>query len=105
MCIRDSYSVLRRSRQHSEPGGHLAVGIGELDRDLAHTETGLSLIHISSDGWGIPELHFLGSWLWRRAMSSALASHVQNGEWSIGQALKVATMIGAGNAERLYGAG
>jgi predicted TIM-barrel fold metal-dependent hydrolase len=59
----------------------------------------------SSDGWGIPELHFLGSRLWRQAMSSALASHVQNGDWSIGQALKVATMIGAGNAERLYGRG
>jgi uncharacterized protein len=58
----------------------------------------------SSDGWGVPELHHLGARLWRQAMSSALASHVLNGDWSVSQALKVARMIGAENADRLYGA-
>ncbi len=57
----------------------------------------------SSDGWGVPELHFLGARLWRNAMSTALGSHVRNGDWTAADALRVARMIGAGNAERLYG--
>ena len=57
----------------------------------------------SSDGWGVPELHFLGARLWRNAMSTALGSHVCNGDWTAADALRVARMIGAGNAERLYG--
>ena len=57
----------------------------------------------SSDGWGVPETLFLGARLWRNAMSAALGSWVERGDWSANQALKVATMIGAGNAERVYG--
>ena len=57
----------------------------------------------SSDGWGVPELHFVGSRLWRDAMSDVLSARVRHGDWSLRQALKVASMIGAANAERLYG--
>lgn len=57
----------------------------------------------SSDGWGAPETHLLGARLWRTGMSLALGANVRHGEWSTGQAMRVATMIGAGNAERLYG--
>ncbi|MER5349429.1 amidohydrolase family protein [Kitasatospora sp. NPDC002551] len=57
----------------------------------------------SSDAWGPPELHHLGSVLWRRGMSRALGDWVEEGEWSEADAVRVATMIGRTNAQRLYG--
>lgn len=57
----------------------------------------------SSDAWGLPELHHLGSLLWRRGMSRALAHHVESGDWSLDDAIRVARMIGRHNAERVYG--
>jgi len=57
----------------------------------------------SSDGWGAPELHFLGARLWRNAMSAVLGCYVGQGDWTVDEALRVAEMIGARNAERLYG--
>jgi len=35
----------------------------------------------SSDAWGAPELHLLGSWLFRRAMSRVLGEWVIRGDW------------------------
>jgi hypothetical protein len=56
----------------------------------------------SSDGWGPAELHYLGAVLWRQAMASILGEWVQAGEWSCADAVRVATMVGAGNAHRVY---
>lgn len=56
----------------------------------------------SSDGWGPAELHHLGARLWRRAMASVLATWVDGGDWSLAGALRVASLIGAENAERVY---
>jgi predicted TIM-barrel fold metal-dependent hydrolase len=57
----------------------------------------------SSDGWGAPELHLLGSWLWRRAMSRVLGAWVVAGDWSIADAERVVDLVAAGNARRVYG--
>jgi uncharacterized protein len=57
----------------------------------------------SSDAWGAPELHLLGSVLWRRALAQVLGRWVAQGDWSAGDAGRVVRMIGAGNAERVYG--
>jgi predicted TIM-barrel fold metal-dependent hydrolase len=57
----------------------------------------------SSDAWGPPELHLLGSLLWRRGMTRALSGWVDEGEWSVADAIRVATMVGRTNAEHLYG--
>lgn len=57
----------------------------------------------SSDGWGAPELHFVGSMLWRDAMSVVLSTRVEQGSWTMNQAMKVATLIASANAERIYG--
>ncbi|MEO3779794.1 amidohydrolase family protein [Micromonospora sp. B11E3] len=57
----------------------------------------------SSDAWGPPELHFLGARLWRRGITAVLAEWVAAGEWSTTDAIRVATMIGRSNAERVYG--
>ena len=57
----------------------------------------------SSDAWGPSELHVLGSLLWRRGLASTLTPWVDEGEWSVEDALRVATLIARDNAERLYG--
>jgi predicted TIM-barrel fold metal-dependent hydrolase len=56
----------------------------------------------SSDAFGPAELHFLGALLWRRATAAALGDWVESGDWSPADAIRVAAMIGAGNARRVY---
>jgi uncharacterized protein len=56
----------------------------------------------SSDAWGPAELHYLGAQLWRRATGTVLRQWVDAGDWSLADALRVATMIGSGNARRVY---
>lgn len=57
----------------------------------------------SSDAYGLPELHLLGSVLWRRAMGLVLGGWVRRGDWSIEDAVRVVELVGAGNARRVYG--
>jgi uncharacterized protein len=57
----------------------------------------------SSDAYGLPELVYLGARLWRNAMTEVLGGWVTSGQWSDADAVRVAAMIGAGNAARLYG--
>jgi uncharacterized protein len=56
----------------------------------------------SSDAWGPPELHYLGALLWRRATARVLGGWVADGDWSHSDALRVAEMVGAANARRIY---
>jgi uncharacterized protein len=56
----------------------------------------------SSDAFGPAELHFLGATLWRRAVTSVLGGFVQQGDWSVDDAVRVATLWGRENAVRLY---
>ncbi len=62
-----------------------------------------SKILFSSDAWGAPELHLLGSWLFRRGMSRVLGSWVTQGDWSPADAERVIGRIGSENARRVYG--
>ena len=57
----------------------------------------------SSDAYGLPELVYLGAQLWRQAMAEVLSGWVAGGHWTEPDAIRVAGMIGAGNAARLYG--
>lgn len=56
----------------------------------------------SSDAWGPAELHLLGALRWRQAMTEVLGAWVGAGDWSEADALRVARMVGSGNAERIY---
>jgi predicted TIM-barrel fold metal-dependent hydrolase len=56
----------------------------------------------SSDAYGLPELHFLGSVLWRRAMGEVVGGWVRRGDWSIDDAIRVVDLIGRDNAARVY---
>jgi predicted TIM-barrel fold metal-dependent hydrolase len=57
----------------------------------------------SSDAFGLPELVFLGARLWRNAAAEVLGGWVEGSHWSEADAIRVAGLIGAGNAARLYG--
>ena len=56
----------------------------------------------SSDAWGAPELHLLGSWQFRRAMSRVLGDWVARGDWSRADAERVIRLVAAENARRVY---
>jgi predicted TIM-barrel fold metal-dependent hydrolase len=60
-------------------------------------------ILFSSDAWGLPELHLLGSWLVRRGLSRVLGRWVVAGDWSLGDAQLAIDLIGSQNAQRVYG--
>jgi uncharacterized protein len=59
-------------------------------------------ILFSTDAWGLPELHYLGALLWRRATAQVLGGFVADGAWDEAEALRIAAMIGGGNARRVY---
>ena len=57
----------------------------------------------SSDAFGLPELHFLGSTLFRAALSQFLSARLDSGDMTLADAEHVARLIGQGNAARVYG--
>ena len=56
----------------------------------------------ASDAFGLAELYLLGTWLFRRALGGHLAAGVADGAWTAADAQRVAAMIGADNARRVY---
>ena len=56
----------------------------------------------SSDAFGLPEFHLVGSVLWRRAMAQVIGRWVTESAWSLADGIRVLRMIGADNARRLY---
>jgi hypothetical protein len=100
--------------------GYLAAVYGNV-----HVDVGLALNHLgpsragallaealdgvpfgkmlySSDAFGLPELYALGALTFRRGLAEVLGARVSAGEWTRADAERVAAMIGAGNAERVY---
>jgi hypothetical protein len=57
----------------------------------------------STDAYGLPELYVVGAALFRDALTRLLAGWVTEGAWSAADACRVAAMVGADNARRLYG--
>lgn len=57
----------------------------------------------SSDAFGPPELHVLGSVLWRRAMGLVLGDWVRTGDCTEADAIRIVDLVGVANAERIYG--
>lgn len=56
----------------------------------------------SSDAFGPPELHLLGSVLWRRTMGLTLGEWVRTGDCSESDAIRIVDMIAVHNANRVY---
>ncbi|MFD0041436.1 amidohydrolase [Streptomyces anulatus] len=59
----------------------------------------------SSGAQELPELHLVGSRQFREALGRVLGGWVEDGAWTRRDAARVATMIGSGNARRVYGLG
>ncbi|MGW2559701.1 amidohydrolase family protein [Streptomyces sp. NPDC001514] len=57
----------------------------------------------SSGARGLPELHVVGARIFREALGRVLNGWVTDGAWCRTDAQRVAEMIAAGNARRLYG--
>ncbi|CAN5265095.1 amidohydrolase family protein [soil metagenome] len=56
----------------------------------------------SSDAWGLAELHHLGALLFRRCLAGLLDGWVAGDLCTAGDAERIAWLIGAGNARRVY---
>lgn len=56
----------------------------------------------SSDGFGPPELHFLGSRLWRNGIGRVVQRFVDADEWSEADGIRVIDLIAHRNARRVY---
>ena len=111
--------VLLHCYPYEREAGYLAQAFNNV-----HLDTGLSVNHLgarsvdflartlelapfrkilySSDAYGPPELHYLGSRLWRDGMAAVLGRFVECGQWSAGDATRIASLIGRENALRLY---
>ena len=59
-------------------------------------------ILFSSDAWGLPELTYLGTRLFRNGLTEVLGAWVDKGEWSLTDAKRVSTAIGTENSIRAY---
>lgn len=116
----DTPVVLLHCYPYEREAGYLASAFNNV-----HLDIGLSINHLgaraaafiartlelapfrkilySSDAFGPPELHYLGSRLWRDGMASVLGDFVGRGEWSTEDAIRVAELIGRENAIRVYG--
>ncbi|WP_133910245.1 amidohydrolase family protein [Streptomyces sp. NBC_00582] len=60
-------------------------------------------ILFSSGAQALPELHVVGARLFREALGRVLGGWVAEGAWSLTDAQRVAGMVAAGNARRVYG--
>ena len=57
----------------------------------------------ASDAFGLPELHYLGAVVFRRALRTVLAEWLGDGMLTVADGMRIAGLIGAGNARRVYG--
>ena len=82
----------------SAPGARAAAVLAEI-LELAP----FGKILFSSGAHGLPELHVVGARLFREALARVLGGWVAEGAWSLADAQRVAGLIAAGNARRVYG--
>ncbi|WP_438294859.1 amidohydrolase family protein [Streptomyces sp. HUAS TT7] len=57
----------------------------------------------STDAYGLAELYVVGARLYREALDRLLNGWTGSGAWSAADAERVAALVSAGNAERVYG--
>jgi predicted TIM-barrel fold metal-dependent hydrolase len=56
----------------------------------------------STDAFGLPELHYLGVVLFRRALGEVLDSWIKAGDCTVKDADDISEAIARGNAARIY---
>ena len=91
---------------------HVYMDAGLATHNLGHRATALiaeclELVPFgkflySSDGFGLPELHYLGAVLFRQGLSSFLRAGLSDGAWTEADAARIARLTGYENARRVY---
>ncbi|MER5932289.1 amidohydrolase family protein [Streptomyces sp. NPDC002054] len=111
--------VLLHGYPHHRQAAHLAAGFPHVYADLgpALAHTGARAAEVlaeflelapfgkllfSSGGRQLPELHVVGARVFREALGRVLGGWVADGAWSLRDAERVAGMLAAGNARRVY---
>ncbi|RSS84047.1 amidohydrolase family protein [Streptomyces sp. WAC06614] len=111
--------VLLHGYPYHRHAAHLAAAFPHVHADLgpalAHTgaraaEVLAELLELapfgkllfSSGGRNLPELHVVGARVFREALGRVLGGWVGDGAWSLRDAQRVAAMVAAGNARRVY---
>jgi uncharacterized protein len=80
---------------------NVGMGAARLLRELLELAPFGSVL-FSTDAFGLPELFYIGSVLFRRALEQLLDDGVGDGIWSMSDAERYARMIAADNARRAY---
>lgn len=93
------------------PHVHLDVGLvlhyagparaGEILAEAAELAPFGKLLY-SSDAFGLAEFYYLGGTVFRRATAEVFGARVDAGEWALDDAIRIAEMVAAGNAARVY---
>ncbi|WP_369138982.1 amidohydrolase [Modestobacter versicolor] len=107
-----NYPFHRHAGYLAQVFGHVFVDVGLATHAVGHRSGALlrellelapfGKVLFSSDAFGLAELYLLGTVLFRRGLGGYLAEGVAEGAWTSTDAVRVAAMIGAGNATRVY---
>ena len=60
------------------------------------------VIYRKHDTFGLPELYYVGAQLFRQGLAETLNEWVEGGHASTADAVRIAELIGNGNARRVY---
>jgi predicted TIM-barrel fold metal-dependent hydrolase len=107
-----NYPFHRQAGFLAQVFGHVFVDVGLATHNLGSRAPAIlaellelapfGKVLFSSDAFGLAELYLLGTVLFRRGLGRLLADGVADDAWTAADAVRVAEMIGAGNAERAY---
>ena len=107
-----NYPFHRRAGFLAQVFGHVFVDVGLAGHNVGRRAPALlaellelapfGKVLFSSDAFGLAELYLLGTVLFRRGLGRLLAEGVAEDAWTAADAVRVAGMIGSGNAQRAY---
>ena len=107
-----NYPFHRHAGYLAQVFGHVFVDVGLAGHNVGRRAPALlaellelapfGKVLFSSDAFGLAELYLLGTVLFRRGLGRLLAEGVAEDAWTAADAVRVAEMVGAGNAERAY---
>jgi predicted TIM-barrel fold metal-dependent hydrolase len=107
-----NYPFHRQAGFLAQVFGHVFVDVGLASHNIGRRAPVLlaellelapfGKVLFSSDAFGLAELYLLGTVLFRRGLGRLLAEGIAEDAWTAADAVRVAGMIGTGNAERAY---
>lgn len=106
--------VLLRSFPNHRPAARLAAAFAHVHTDIGSAPAASALaetlelapfgkVLFSTGAYALPELYVTGARFFREALERLVTDRVADGAWTPSDARRVAGMIAAGNARRVYG--